>query len=177
MLPRRPPCLSRAGLLAAVLSTPLACAGSSSDGAAPSSTASGRPPIGIATMLPDGTLVLDLTTRAGGMIGHAHFTYAPSDPKYDATLRHIGGLRPGEHKNVPPWPDSIDDAAVEATVRAYITEKKGWKQDKVSVEATGTYDDGDVAATAIYSGDGAGKPVYLHVRVDQKARKVVKEFP
>src|SRR6185369_9444945 len=107
-------------------------------------------PIGFATMLPDGTLVLDLTARGGGMHGHARVTYAPSDPKYQETLAHIGGIRPGEQKPVPPWPDSIDDAAVEATARAYVAEKKGWKQASVKVEATGTYENGDVATTVTH---------------------------
>lgn len=61
-------------------------------------------PIGIATMLPDGTIVLDLRAEAsGGTVGRGRVTYPPGDPEYAAVLRHLGGLRPGEVKSVPPW--------------------------------------------------------------------------
>jgi hypothetical protein len=85
-------------------------------------------------------------------------------------------MRPGEQKPVPPWPDSIDDGAVEATVRAWATSKKGWKAERVRVEATGTYDNGDVAASATYEAGGGAKPVVVRLRVDSKARRVVQEL-
>jgi hypothetical protein len=40
----------------------------------------------------------------GGIIGDALLTYKPGDPKYKEVFHHIGGIKPGEHKSVPPWP-------------------------------------------------------------------------
>jgi len=61
--------------------------------------------IGTATMRQDRTIVLDLVARGAGLLGDARLTYAPSDQNYEAILRHLGGLRPGEVKPVRPWPD------------------------------------------------------------------------
>ncbi|WP_198370511.1 hypothetical protein [Roseomonas rosulenta] len=61
-------------------------------------------PIGTARMEPDGTIVLDLVARQGGTVGHGRLTYPPSHPDHAMILRHLGGLRPGEVKPVPPFP-------------------------------------------------------------------------
>lgn len=63
-------------------------------------------PIGTATMQPDGTIILDLRAGggAGGPVGDARIAYPPSHPEYQAILRHLGGLRPGETKPVRPFP-------------------------------------------------------------------------
>lgn len=62
--------------------------------------------IGTATMTDDETLVLDLRAEGpGGERGDARFVYSKDDPDYAAVLTHLGGLRPGESKDVPPWPD------------------------------------------------------------------------
>jgi len=62
--------------------------------------------IGVATMGPDGTIMLRLrATGPGGMVGEGLLTYPPGDPKYAEILRHLGGMRPGETKSVRPWPD------------------------------------------------------------------------
>jgi hypothetical protein len=60
--------------------------------------------IGTARMEPDGTIVLDLVARQGGTVGHGRFTYPPGHPDHAMILRHLGGLRPGEVKPVPPFP-------------------------------------------------------------------------
>ena len=61
-------------------------------------------PVGTATMREDGTIVLDLRAESPqGDIGPALFEYAPSDPDYQSVLAHLGGLKPGESKLVPPW--------------------------------------------------------------------------
>lgn len=60
--------------------------------------------IGQATMTDDGTIVLDLRAEGpNGLRGDARFTYPKSHPKYQEVLRHIGGIKPGEQKPVPPW--------------------------------------------------------------------------
>jgi hypothetical protein len=62
--------------------------------------------IGVATMGTDGTIELRLrATGPGGMVGEGFLTYPPSDSHYAEILRHLGGLKPGETKSVPPWPD------------------------------------------------------------------------
>ena len=45
---------------------------------------------------------VELDVREGG---EGRFRYAPDHPRYQAVLRHLGGLRPGETKPVPPWDD------------------------------------------------------------------------
>jgi hypothetical protein len=62
--------------------------------------------IGVAQMRDDGTIVLYLrATGPGGVIGTALLEYPPAHPNYHEVLRHLGGLKPGQVKNVPPWPD------------------------------------------------------------------------
>ncbi|MCW6512197.1 hypothetical protein [Lichenifustis flavocetrariae] len=64
--------------------------------------------IGTAQMASDGTLTFFLIARdpARGITGHGFFTYKRGDPKYGEMLRHVGGLRPGQTKSVPPWPSA-----------------------------------------------------------------------
>lgn len=65
-----------------------------------------RENIGTAKMKPDGTIILMLRAEDGrGAVGDATVEYKPSSPSYLGVLRHLGGLRPGEEKAVPPWPD------------------------------------------------------------------------
>ena len=39
------------------------------------------------------------------MHGEGVLRYPPSDPNYLEVLKHIGPLKPGETRPVPPWPD------------------------------------------------------------------------
>lgn len=86
----------RRAVLAAMLALPGAA---SSQQATPSDT-----PIGTARMMADGTIVLDLLARGRGASGDARLTYPLGDPQYQAILRHLGGLQPGEIKPVRPFP-------------------------------------------------------------------------
>ena len=61
--------------------------------------------IGTATMDPDGTIVLLLRATGPGVVGDGRITYAPTHAEYQNVLKHLGGLKPGESKPVPPWPD------------------------------------------------------------------------
>ena len=58
--------------------------------------------IGQAAMREDGTIIMDLRMEdpKSGAIGDARLTYKPGDPQYQATLDHLGGLKPGEIKPV-----------------------------------------------------------------------------
>lgn len=61
--------------------------------------------VGVASMSADGVITLDLYgTAPGGIIAHGHKTYSPRDADYAQILAHLGGLRPGDRKPVPPWP-------------------------------------------------------------------------
>lgn len=60
--------------------------------------------IGTAHMAEDGTLVLTLRAEGGnGIRGDAQFAYPPNHPQYQRILDHLGGLKVGEDKPVPPW--------------------------------------------------------------------------
>ncbi|WNO10299.1 hypothetical protein [Teredinibacter sp. KSP-S5-2] len=62
--------------------------------------------IGVATMGVDGTISLQLKAESeDGIIGDAYFEYLPSDPEYQNIIDHLGGIKIGEKKPVPPWPD------------------------------------------------------------------------
>jgi hypothetical protein len=76
--------------------------------ATPSRTEPPVPPaksIGQAMMSGDGTITLDLRAEGpGGTIGDARFVYPPSHKDYQMILKHLGGMKPGETKPVPPFP-------------------------------------------------------------------------
>lgn len=73
----------------------IGCAASSTD--APHS-------IGSAMMLTNGTIVLHLRGETDGKIAETQFDISPTDSRYKDIVKHVGGLRPGEEKSVPPWP-------------------------------------------------------------------------
>jgi hypothetical protein len=61
--------------------------------------------IGTASFADDGSIVLELRAEVpGGGLGHGQLRYPPDHPEHAAVLAHLGGLRPGESKPVPPWP-------------------------------------------------------------------------
>lgn len=68
-----------------------------------SPTPAEQPSIGEATMEPDGTIVMRLRAEGPNALGDALVRYAPDNPKYRSILDHLGGLKPGEHKPVPPF--------------------------------------------------------------------------
>jgi hypothetical protein len=62
--------------------------------------------IGVAKMLADGTIVMSLRAEGpGGIVGEGQMRYPKSHPNYAEVLQHLGGMKPGEEKPVPPWPD------------------------------------------------------------------------
>ena len=51
-------------------------------------------------------IVLDLRAEdESGRRGDARFYYPKNHAEYREILDHLGGLKPGESKSVPPWPD------------------------------------------------------------------------
>ena len=60
--------------------------------------------IGSAYMTEDGTLEMSLrAVAADGTIGEAMLVIAPADPRYASMVKHLGGIKPGEGKSVPPF--------------------------------------------------------------------------
>lgn len=60
--------------------------------------------IGTARMEPDGTVILDLVARDGATTGHRRFIYPRDHRDCEMIRRHLGGMRPGQSKPVPPFP-------------------------------------------------------------------------
>ena len=69
----------------------------------------GTPPrdqdhIGSASMLPDGTLHMQLRAVADdGTIGEMLMIVKPGEEGYDGYVQHLGGIQPGQHKSIPPF--------------------------------------------------------------------------
>ena len=61
--------------------------------------------VGVATMREDGTLIFQLRSEDHGMIAEAMQTYPPNHPKYKKMIDHLGGLKPGQSKSIPPFGD------------------------------------------------------------------------
>ena len=62
--------------------------------------------IGKATMKPDGTILLQLRAEGeNGTIGDSLLVVSPNDPKHQGIVSHLGGIKPGEEKPVPPFPE------------------------------------------------------------------------
>jgi len=61
--------------------------------------------IGYAEMHEDRSIDLHLrSVECDGTIAEGLVTVKPTDPTYGNTLKHLGGLKPGETKPVPAWP-------------------------------------------------------------------------
>lgn len=86
--------------------SPSASTGASAEGASIEGRPAAPVSIGVATMEADGTIVLMLRAEGPGAArGDARITYPRGHKEYDSVLQHLGGLKPGESKPVPPWPD------------------------------------------------------------------------
>lgn len=63
------------------------------------------PDVGSAYMKPDGTLEMRLRTETeDGTIGEAFLVIPPADPRYKDMVAHLGGIKPGEGRAIPPFP-------------------------------------------------------------------------
>jgi hypothetical protein len=61
--------------------------------------------IGDARMHDDGTIIVNLRRTTDGIYLSGSVRYPTSHPNYKEVLAHIGGMRPGEVRLVPDWPD------------------------------------------------------------------------
>jgi hypothetical protein len=59
--------------------------------------------IGTAQMSADGVITLHLRSLWPDPSADSDIRYAPGDPQYDEIKQHLGGIAPGESKQVPPW--------------------------------------------------------------------------
>jgi hypothetical protein len=145
----------------------------------PTSSAKTQPSIGSATMQDDGTVVLDLRATAGGAHGDARVVYPPTHAEYKRVLDHLGGMKPGETKPVPPWPDPWEATRVESAAHAHAA-KKGWSRSEYEVDITGTDADGNAVVTLRHVDDkkarapGGGKSV--QIRIETKGYTIVREL-
>jgi len=59
--------------------------------------------IGRAKMSADGTITLQLRSLWPDPVAESQLVYPPDDPQYEEIKHHLGGLKPGESKPVPPF--------------------------------------------------------------------------
>lgn len=83
-------------LLALLFAAPASAAQIQSDCRGPGS-------IGTAVMGEDGTITLNIRSLPPGPIAEGVLAYKKGDPNYARIVSHLGGIRPGEHKPVPPF--------------------------------------------------------------------------
>ena len=66
--------------------------------------------IGKVRMKANGDIVLTLqTVGPEGEKSEALYTYRATDAGYSGILAQVGGLQPGESKQVPPWPGLLQE--------------------------------------------------------------------
>ena len=60
--------------------------------------------VGVATMLPNGTILVGVQGPGDDSRAQAVLMVEPGDSTYQPIIDHVGGLKPGETKSIPPWP-------------------------------------------------------------------------
>jgi hypothetical protein len=63
------------------------------------------PAIGEAWLEEDGAITMRLRTTSDGQHVSGTMRYQTTDEHYEDVLNHLGGLKPGEKKLIPPWED------------------------------------------------------------------------
>jgi len=63
------------------------------------------PSVGVATMLTNGTILVGVGGDGPAARAQAVLEIHPGDTNYQMIIDHVGGLKPGETKPIPPWPD------------------------------------------------------------------------
>jgi len=61
--------------------------------------------VGKTTMLQDGTILVGVPGPGPDSRAQAVLEVQPGDTNYQQIIDHVGGLKPGETKPIPPWPD------------------------------------------------------------------------
>ncbi len=65
-----------------------------------------EPPIGVAHLKENETIVLHLKGKEGDLSGEAEVEFNLGDKLYDDVFKHLGGIKKGETKLVPAWQDA-----------------------------------------------------------------------
>ncbi len=65
-----------------------------------------EPPIGVAQLKENETIVLHLKGKEGDLSGEAEVEFNLGDKLYDDVFKHLGGIKKGETKLVPAWQDA-----------------------------------------------------------------------
>src|ERR1700686_5170549 len=86
---------------APLLALLLACSGAAPAAENPASV----PSVGVAKMLENGTILIGIRGPAPDGPLQAVLMVEPGDTNYQRIIDHVGGLKPGETKSIPPWPD------------------------------------------------------------------------
>ena len=73
------------------------------ENAAPAATPAAS--VGVATMLQNGTILVGVPGPGSDSRAQAVLMVEPGDSTYQPIIDHVGGLKPGETKSIPPWPD------------------------------------------------------------------------
>jgi hypothetical protein len=71
----------------------------------PAAEKSAEKSIGVATMLQNGTILVGVPGPNSDLRAQAVLMVEPGDSNYQPLIDHLGGLKPGETKPIPPWPD------------------------------------------------------------------------
>jgi hypothetical protein len=59
--------------------------------------------VGRAKMSADGTITLQRRSLWPDPVAESELVFAPDDPQYEEIKHHLGGIKPGESKPVPPF--------------------------------------------------------------------------
>ena len=59
--------------------------------------------VGQAKMSDDGTITLQLRSLWPDPVAESELVFAPDDPQYEEIKHHLGSIKPGESKPVPPF--------------------------------------------------------------------------
>lgn len=68
-----------------------------------------EPPIGVAQLKENETIVLHLKGKEGDLSGEAEVEFKLGDKLYEDVFKHLGGIKKGETKLVPAWQDASEN--------------------------------------------------------------------
>lgn len=85
-------------------------------------TSAKEPPIGVALLKDNETIVLNIKGKKGDLSGEAEVEYKLGDKLYDEVYKHLGGIKKGETKLVPAWQDDATSKQGQQPARQSTTD-------------------------------------------------------
>ncbi len=85
-------------------------------------TSAKEPPIGVALLKDNETIVLHIKGKKGDLSGEAEVEYKLGDKLYDEVYKHLGGIKKGETKLVPAWQDDATSKPGQQPARQSTTD-------------------------------------------------------